>query len=291
MHAVRPYLSSMLVLIFVVALAVGCARAGELRTERRSVEVEDAQSVNTEFSMSTGNMVVRGGAQNLMDATFTYNVPEWKPEVNYGGLGDEKELTVEQPDVMGPTFGSVRYDWEILLNDDVPMELSASNSSGDGEFELKGLSLKGLSVEASSGDIAANVGGEKPLPEEVTVDSSSGDVGLDLTGEYSSAVNLEVDLSSGDLAMDLGGRWEEDLEGDVGLSSGTATITLPRDVGVYVEAETSSGDVNASGFRLDGDAYVNGAYGESDVTLNVSVESSSGDVNLRLAASKGHVPT
>jgi hypothetical protein len=282
MHAARPYVGSLLALIVVVVLAVGCARAGELRAEKRSVGIEGARSVNTELSMATGNMVVGGGAQNLMDATFTYNVPEWKPEVDYGGLGDEKELTVEQPDVPGPTFGSVTNDWEILLNDDVPMELSASNSSGDGEFGLESLSLKSLSLEASSGDIAANLGGEKPLLEEVTVDSSSGDVGIDLSGEYSSPVDLGVDLSSGDLAMDLSGRWEEDLEGDVGLSSGTATITLPRDVGVYVQAETSSGDVNASGFQLDGGAYVNGAYGESDVTLSLSVESSSGDVNLRL---------
>ena len=61
------------------------------------------------------------------------------------------------------------------------------------------------------------------------------------------------------------------------LSYGTATITLPEDIGVYVEAETSSGD------RLEDDAHVNGAYGESDVTLSLSVEASSGDINLRLA--------
>jgi hypothetical protein len=284
MRNVRLAVVQMSILSLVVVMLVGCARAGELRTERRSVELEGAESVSTDLSMNVGNMVVEGGAQNLLDATFDYNVPEWKPEVSYGGLGGEKELTISQPDVSGPTFGSVRNDWKILLNEEVPMELSASNSSGDGEFDLERTSLRSFSVEASSGDIAADVGGEQPLLEELTVDSSSGDVGLDLTGVYSSPVGLEVDLSSGDLTMDLsGGSWEENLEGDVSLSSGTATITLPRDVGVYVEAETSSGDVNASGFRLDGDAYVNGSYGESDVTLNLSVESSSGDVNLRLS--------
>lgn len=271
-----------LAFLVVVAFVAGCARAGDLVTERRSVETEGAESVSIDLSMSNGNMVVGGGAENLMDATFTYNVPEWEPAVSYGGFGNEKELTVEQPDVMGPTFGTVRNDWEILLNDEVPMDLSASNSSGDGKFDLGSLSLKSFSVEASSGDIEADLGGEKPLLEEVEVDSSSGDVGIHLPGEYPSPVDLGVDLSSGDLAIDLSGRWEEDLEGDVSLSSGTATITLPRDVGAYIEAQTSSGDVNASGFRLDGDAYVNGAYGHTDATLNLSVESSSGDVNLRL---------
>jgi DUF4097 and DUF4098 domain-containing protein YvlB len=272
-----------LALILTLVLAAGCARAGELQTERRSVELEGADSVRTDLSMSTGNMVVSGGAENLMDATFTYNVPEWKPEVSYGGLAGEKELTVEQPEVPGATFGNVRNDWEILLNNDVPMDLSVSNSSGDGEFDLDDLAIRSFSVEASSGDVVANLGGEQPLLEEVTVDSSSGDVGVDMTGEYSSPMGLEVDLSSGDLAMDLTGEWAEDLEGDISLSSGTTTLELPTDVGVYVEAETSSGDINASGMTLDGDAYVNGAYEESDVTLSLSVEASSGDINLRLA--------
>jgi len=34
------------------------------------------------------------------------------------------------------------------------------------------------------------------------------------------------------------------------LSYGTPTITLPEDVGVYVEAETRSGDVNSNEFCL-----------------------------------------
>jgi len=80
-------------------------------------------------------------------------VPEWKPEVSYGGIGEQKELSVHQPDMSGPIFGSARNDWQILLNDDVPMNLSASNSSGDGEFDLDNISLKTFSVESSSGDV------------------------------------------------------------------------------------------------------------------------------------------
>jgi hypothetical protein len=226
-HVLRTSVRPVLAVLVVVAFVGGCARAGDLVTQTRSVETEGAESVSTTLSMDTGNMVVGGGAGNLMDATFTYNVPEWEPEVSYEGLGDEKELSVEQPDVMGPTFGSVRNDWEILFNDEVPIDLSASNSSGDGQFDLGSLSLKSFSVEASSGDVEADLGGEKPLLEAVEVDSSSGGVGMELPGEYSSPMDLSVDLSSGDLDLDLSGRWEEDLDGEVNLSSGTATVILP----------------------------------------------------------------
>jgi uncharacterized protein DUF2154 len=274
-----PVLASILVL----ALATGCARADEVRTERRSVELEGAESVRTDLSMKTGDILVGGGAENLMDATFTYNVPQWKPEVSYRGLALHKELTVEQPDVPGPTFGNVQNDWEILLNDEVPMNLSVSNSSGDAQLDLGSLSLKSLFLKFSSGDVAAELGREKPLLEEVTIDSSSGDVDVDMTGEYSSPMGLEVDLGSGDLVMDLSGEWPQNLEGDISLSSGTTTLTFPTNVNVYVEAETSSGDINADGLTRDGEAYVNEPYEDSNVSLNLSVQSSSGDINLRLA--------
>jgi hypothetical protein len=274
-----PVLASILVL----ALATGCARADEVRTERRSVELEGAESVRTDLSMRTGDILVGGGAENLMDATFTYNVPQWKPEVSYRGLALHKELTVEQPDVPGPTFGNVQNDWEVLLNDDVPMNLSVSDSSGDGQLDLGSLSLKSLFLESSSGDVAAELGREKPLLEEVTIDSSSGDVDVDMTGEYSSPMGLEVDLGSGDLVMDLSGEWPQNLEGDISLSSGTTTLTFPTNVNVYVEAATSSGDINADGLTRDGEAYVYEPYEDSNVSLNLSVQSSSGDINLRLA--------
>jgi len=269
--------------ILVLTLATGCARADEVRTERRSVELEGAESVRTDLSMRTGDILVGGGAENLMDATFTYNVPQWKPEVSYRGLALQKELTVEQPDVPGPTFGKVRNDWEILLNDDVPTDFSVSDSSGDGNLDLESLSLKNLFLEFSSGDVAADLGGEKPLLEEVTIDSSSGDVGVDMTGDYSSPMGLEVDMSSGDLVMDMSGEWSQNLEGDINVSSGTTTLVFPTNVDVHVEAQTSSGDINADGLTRDGDAYVNEPYKDSDVSLNLSVRASSGDINLRLA--------
>jgi hypothetical protein len=145
-----------------------------VRTERRSVDLEGAESVRTDLSMSTGDILVGGGAEDLMDATFTYNVPHWKPEISYRGLAGQKELKVQQPDVPVPAIGNVQNDWEVLLNDDVPMYLSVSNGSADRQIDLGSLSLKSLFLEYSSGDVVADLGGEKPLLEKVTIDSSSG---------------------------------------------------------------------------------------------------------------------
>jgi DUF4097 and DUF4098 domain-containing protein YvlB len=67
------------------------------------------------------------------------------------------------------------------------------------------------------------------------------------------------------------------------FSSGDVAADLGTNVNVYVEAQSSSGDINASGMTRDGEAYVNEPYEDSDVSLNLSVQASSGDINLQLA--------
>ena len=70
-------------------------------------------------------------------------------------------------------------------------------------------------------------------------------------------------------------------------SSGGIRLHLPRDVGVRVRIQSSSGDISADGMKLesedrDGSLYVNDAFGSSPVTLQIDIESSSGDVTLIL---------
>ena len=95
-------------------------------------------------------------------------------------------------------------------------------------------------------------------------------------------MTLDVDSSSGSINIDLRGEWESDMEGEVDSSSGSVNLQLPGDVGVYITADVSSGDINASGLRKRGDAYVNDAYGTSDVTLKLNIEVSSGSINLEI---------
>jgi hypothetical protein len=40
--------------------------------------------------------------------------------------------------------------------------------------------------------------------------------------------------------------------------------------------------INAEGLERVGDAYVNDAYGESDITLNVAVQGGDGEINLQV---------
>jgi hypothetical protein len=104
--------------------------------------------------------------------------------------------------------------------------------------------------------------------------------GLDLTG-------LNLDVGAGSTRVDLSGDWRRDLSAVVRGGAGEVTMLLPGQMGVRVNAGTRLGRVNAEGLRKDGEAYVNGAYGDSDNTLEVDITGGVGQINLQLVQQEG----
>lgn len=57
---------------------------------------------------------------------------------------------------------------------------------------------------------------------------------------------------------------------------------LPSQTGVRVNAGIRLGRVNADGLQKEGEAFVNGAYGNSDANLEVEVSGGVGQINLKV---------
>jgi len=100
-------------------------------------------------------------------------------------------------------------------------------------------------------------------------------LGLGLTG-------LDLRMGAGETTVDLTGDYARDFDATVEGGVGEATVLLPSDVGARVRAEGGLGQINAEGLQREGDSYVNDAYGESDVTLEVDIQSGIGEINLEV---------
>jgi hypothetical protein len=250
-----------------LCLLAGCgfraADVGDVRTDREIVELGGAERVRGEINIGAGELSISGGAGDLMDASFTYNVTDWKPRVEYvvsGGIG---RLTLSQPSGAIDTIipdqpDDVRYEWDVRLSDEAPLELAVNMGAGEGDLRLESLNLSRLTFQGGAGDVS-----------------------IDLSG--SSVSDLEVRLGAGEVTMDLSGAWEQDLSADIGGGVGALTLALPTSVGVRVEVSGGLGGVNATGLRRQGNVYTNEAYGESQVTLNIDVTGGIGEVNLDVA--------
>ena len=60
------------------------------------------------------------------------------------------------------------------------------------------------------------------------------------------------------------------------------TVRLPKDVGVRVKVDSGISTVNASGLNKDGGVYTNGAYGVSNITIQIVIKAGIGQINLEV---------
>jgi hypothetical protein len=213
----------------------GTPQVGKMQHESKSVDPKNAQSARAQLKMGAGELNLTGGADQLMEGDFSYNVADWKPKVSYDVSGQKGELVVRQGGSEGSNLGGdARNEWEIRLNDEMPTDLVVQLGAGESDLDLDSLALTGLKLQMGAGKTT-----------------------VDLTGDYAKGFDASI-------------------QGGVG----EATVMLPSGVGVKAKAEGGLGKINAEGLKRVGDSYVNDAYGESDVNLNVDVQGGVGEITL-----------
>ena len=104
-----------LLLVSIIGMTAACVEVGELREESRSIPLGDAELAEVKLTMNVGKLNLQGGAKELLEALFTYNVPLWKPEVDYNPSGKRGRISVKQGDAGKVRGDNVRNRWDINL--------------------------------------------------------------------------------------------------------------------------------------------------------------------------------
>ncbi len=118
------------------------------------------------------------------------------------------------------------------------------------------------------------------VPTDLVVQMGAGESDLDLDSLTLTGVKLQ--MGAGKTTVDLTGDYARDFDASIQGGVGEATVMLPSEVGVWAKAEGGLGKINAEGLQREGNAYVNDAYGESEVTLRVEVQGGIGEINLEV---------
>jgi N-terminal domain of toast_rack, DUF2154 len=232
----KPNYRSITLILFAALLAASCssrARVGALQTESQSVELRDAESVQVEINMGAGNLDVTAGADNLLEADFTYNVAKLKPQVKY----TDGTLIVWQPSSKGlPAFQGItdyRNEWGLRLSDEVPMDLRVNLGAGTSNLKLAGLSLTGLDVILGAGEYMIDLSGDWIRDLHVSIDTGAANIRLRLPKDLGVRVQVEAGphtIEATDLTQD----------GDVYTNAAYGV----SDVTMQVDIETGIGQIN-----------------------------------------------
>lgn len=166
-----------LLALAVLVLSTAClwtGRTGEVRTETEIVELGGAEEVDVHVRMGAGGLTLGEGAEGLAEADFVYNVPDWRPTIDYVVAGDKGELWIEQPEVKTLSLESYRYEWDVRLAEDVPMTLDVALGAGESEIDVSTLTLMDLDVKTGPGGIRLDLTGEREQNLDVSVTGGEG---------------------------------------------------------------------------------------------------------------------
>ena len=229
-------LVSLLCLSLVMIASLGCIQRGEkpgpMQNESRSVPLGDIKSVNAKVSIGTGLLALEGGAKNLMDANFIYNIPSWKPDVSYSVSNGVGVLQVHQPSSGGASLtGDVRNDWNLRLNDEVPMNLAVDLGAGEGVLCFGELYLTGLDVKLGAGKLTSDFDGIWKNDLNASIESGVGEMSIVLPQHTGAIVKVSQGIGSTEVGSGLKSNGDYYINDAYGKTGTILRINVKSGVG------------------------------------------------------------
>jgi len=263
-----------------IDINVPTIEVGEMQDERETIPLGEAESATVAVVFGAGELEIEAGASDqLFSGRFRYNVEHWAPEVAY----EDNALTIEQggtEEDWGIPTGNVHNEWKLEFSPEIPLEMDVEIGAGDGELDLTGLRLTELNLDLGAGDFKVRF----DEPNEASMGLLALDAGaskLEVIGiGHAGPERMKIQGGVGDITLDFSGAWPH--SGDVQITAGVGSVTLylPDDVGVRVETEGGLTNVQPSGLRRTGDAYVNDAFGEAATELRIHLTAGVGNIRL-----------
>lgn len=242
MKQIRDFVGFTAVLLFLLTITItgciGTIDVGPTQTESQSIELGDAQTAEANINMGIGDLSIGGGAGSLMDAEFTFNIEDWRPEVTYEIRNGEGRLTVEQPDntsdISSIPNDSVTYEWDLRFANDVPLDMTVDLGAGTSKLVLGDLWLTRLNVNMGVGESEIDLTGNWRESATITVEGGVGTTTIKLPNN----VGVRVTTSTGIGTVDVYGLIrngdvytnalydQSDVQLDVTVSGGVGTIRI-----------------------------------------------------------------
>ena len=162
----------------------GTPQVGKMQRESKSVDPENAQSARAQLKMGAGELKLTGGADQLMEGDFSYNVSDWKPKVSYDVSGGTGELMVKQGSAGGADLsGDARNEWDISLNDELPTDLVVQMGAGESDLDLDSLTLTGLDLQMGAGKTTVDLTGDYTSDFDASIEGGVGQATILLPSE------------------------------------------------------------------------------------------------------------
>jgi hypothetical protein len=170
-------------------------QVGKMQSESQAVDLKNAQSARAQLKMGAGELTITGGADQLMEGEFSYNVSEWKPKVSYDVSGDTGELMVKQGSSEDVRLGAdARNEWDISLNDELPTDLVVQMGAGESDLDLDSPALTGVDLQMGAGKTTVDLTGDYAQSFDASIQGGVGKATVLLPSEVGVKAKAEGGL-------------------------------------------------------------------------------------------------
>jgi hypothetical protein len=261
-------------------LRVPAIEIGEVQEKEETIPLSDEDSLEVDIGFGAGELAITAGEAGgpLYGAHYRFNVSEWEPEVRY----DAGELSIQQGRSESIPLGESRIqnEWDLTFSPLVPLEFNLRIGAGEGSLDLTGLQVEELDLDMGAGNLEVRF--DEPNEHEMrrlTLDAGAGELRVSGIGN-AGPERVRIHGGAGDLRLDFSGEWRRSSDVTIVAGVGQVTLVLPAGVGVRVEKQGGLTAIEAPDYRRLGDAFVNDAFGETEIELRVEVTAGVGSIEL-----------
>lgn len=192
--------------LLVSACSIG---AGPTVHDRHSIELDKSEATRLTLRIGAGELRVSGGAAKKVEADLAYNSDRLKPVIDQRTSGSRSEIEISQPESRGFTFGNTVSEWDLRLNDEVPLEVNAKLGAGEAHLDLGSLNLRGVTMDIGVGEVSVDLRGTPKTSYEVRVNGGVGEARITLPRTVGISANAKGGI--GEIHVDglekRGERW------------------------------------------------------------------------------------
>jgi len=243
-------------------------------TDDITVAVPDTEEARLKIQFGAGELTLSPGAEDmLVEGTATYNVPNFKPEIEES----DNMIVIKQGEFQSLNVTDFKNEWDLKLGE-TPMDLEINAGAYQGRYEFGGLALTGLTIKDGASDVEVSFS-ESNLTDMSVFRYETGASSVKLTD----LANANFDTmffngGAGDYTLDFGGELMQDATVRVETGFGNLNLVIPEDVDARVTVEGAAVNItHDSGWGQSNRTYTQDGSGP---TLTLIVKMGAGNVTI-----------
>src|SRR5262249_24138908 len=174
----------------------GYASTSLARTHHQQIiEAKGAKSVKMSIKMPAGEVRMGGGAQQALEADFSYSGSWTQPSIDYSVDDGVGELSMSQGSG-NALVTNADNTWNLKVNDSIPRDLEVDIGAGRGEFRFAKVDLTRLELNIGAGQADVDLSGERAKDLEAEIQGGVGQATIRLPKDVGVVATVDGGVGS-----------------------------------------------------------------------------------------------